>query len=136
MSQHFLSDLDVEAIKATLETYVQAVRNKDWTTVAALYTEGAALMPSNQPKIQGRDAILTWFQAFPPMTDFSLTITKLEGGGDLAYVVGTYSMTIAPEGAPEPIQDIGKFIEIRHKQEDGSWQIAEDMFNSDLPLPA
>ncbi len=82
----------------------------------------------------GREAILPWFQAFPPMTEFNLTITKLEGCCDLAYMVGAYSMTIAPEGAPEPIQDVGKFIEVRQKQDDGSWQIAEDIFNSDLPM--
>jgi hypothetical protein len=39
------------------------------------------------------------------------------------------------EGAPEPIQDIGKFITILQKQQNNSWLIALDIFNSDLPLP-
>jgi uncharacterized protein (TIGR02246 family) len=130
-----LSDEDVAANKASLEAYVQAIRTEDWMAVAALYTEDAVLMPPNQPIVQGREAILTWLGAYPTLTEFNLTITEIDGCGDLAYVVGTVSMTIAPEGAPEPIQDTGKFIEIRRKQEDGSWLIAVDMFNSDLPLP-
>ena len=36
----------------------------------------------------------------------------------------------------QPIQDHGKFIEIRRKQPDGSWLISRDIFNSDLPLPS
>jgi uncharacterized protein (TIGR02246 family) len=130
-----LSDEDVAANKASLDAYVQAIRNEDWTAVAAMYTEDAVLMPPNQPIVQGREAILTWLEAYPTLTEFNLTIMEIDGCGDLAFIVGTVSMTIAPEGAPEPIQDTGKFIEIRRKQEDGSWLIAVDMFNSDLPLP-
>ncbi|MDH5203197.1 MAG: SgcJ/EcaC family oxidoreductase [Nitrospirota bacterium] len=130
-----LSDEDVAAIKASTEAYVQAVKSEDFTAFAALYTEDAVLMPPNQPIVQGREAILTWAEAFPPLTEFSLSAVEIDGRGDLAFVRGTYSMTIALEGAPEPIQDTGKYIEIRRKQEDGSWLIARDIFNSDLPLP-
>ena len=49
---------------------------------------------------------------------------------------GAYSLTIQPEGAPESIRDTGKYIEIRRKQQDGSWLIAIDIWNSDLPLPS
>ena len=52
---------------------------------------------------------------------------------DLAYVLGTYTMTIVPPGAPGPIEDSGKYIEIRRRQPDGSWLISTDIFNSDLP---
>ncbi len=40
-----------------------------------------------------------------------------------------------PEGAAEPVQDRGKYVEIRRKQADGAWLIAVDIFNSDLPIP-
>ena len=130
-----LSDEDVAAIKASIEAYVQGVNSEDWTTVSALYTEDAVLMPPNQPIVQGREAILTWMEAFPTLTEFSLIDVEIDGCGDLAFVSGTLSMMIAPEGVPEPIQDTGKFIEIRRKQVDGSWLIAVDIFNSDLPLP-
>jgi uncharacterized protein (TIGR02246 family) len=114
---------------------MQAVRSEDWAALAALYTEDAVWMPPNQPIIRGRAAIQAWNEASPTYTEFNLTVEEIDGRGDLAYVLGTYSSTIALEGAPEPIQDTGKYIEIRRKQEDGSWLIAVDIFNSDLPLP-
>ncbi|MBN1222422.1 MAG: SgcJ/EcaC family oxidoreductase [Candidatus Aminicenantes bacterium] len=130
-----LSDADVAAINASIEAYNQAVASTDWTAAAALYTEDAVLMLPNQPAIHSREAILTWMKAFPPLTDFNLAAEEIDARGDLAFVRGTLSMTIVPEGAPEPIQDTLKYVEIRRKQEDGSWLIAVDIFNSDMPLP-
>lgn len=130
-----LSDEDVAAIKASTEAYVQAVSSKDWIAVAALYTEDAVFMPPNQTIVQGREAIQTWMEAFPISTEFNLMAVEIDGHGDLAFVRGTLSITMASEGAPEPIKETGKYIEIRRKQQDGSWLIAIDIFNSDLPLP-
>jgi ketosteroid isomerase-like protein len=137
-----LTDEDVAAIKASTEAYVQAMRSKDWAALAALYTEVAALytedavwMPPNQPIIRGRAAIQAWNEAYPPVTEFNLTIEEIDGFGNLAYVRGASSTTMEPEGAPEPIRSTGKYIEIRRKQQDGSWLISIDIFNSALPLP-
>ena len=130
-----LSDEDVAAIKVATEEYIQAVNSDDSAATAALSTEDAVLMPPNQPMVQGRAAIQTWYEAFPTTTEFNLTVEEIKGRGDLAFVRGTYSLTIVPEGAPEPIQDTGKYVEIRRKQPDGSWLIVVDIFNSDLPLP-
>ena len=72
---------------------------------------------------------------YPPITDVNLTIDEIDGNDKLAFVRGTYTMTIEPEGAAEPLQDRGKYVEIRRKQADGAWLIAVDIFNSDLPIP-
>jgi ketosteroid isomerase-like protein len=40
-------------------------------------------------------------------------------------------MTVHPDGAPGPVEDQGKFLEIRRRQPDGSWLLAVDIFNSD-----
>jgi uncharacterized protein (TIGR02246 family) len=127
---------DVAANRAVTDAFVQGARSGDWATVAALYAEDAILMPANQPLIKGREAIQARQEAGPAIEDFSLTVEDVFGRDDIAVVRGKYSMTIAPEGAPKPIKDTGKFIEIRRKQEDGSWLIAIDIFNSDLPFPS
>jgi len=129
-----LSDEDMAAIKATAETFSLAVSSEDFTALAELFTEEAVLMPPNLPRIQGKEAVQAWFEANPPTTEI-LTIEEIVGCGDLAFVCGTYSQTIALEGVPSPVHNIGKYIEIRRKQEDGSWLIARAIFNSDLPLP-
>ena len=43
-------------------------------------------------------------------------------------------MTIEVDGAS--VEDVGKYIEIRRKQADGSWLLDVDMFNSDLEAGA
>ena len=123
------------AIKAATEEYIQAWRSADWVTLAALHTEDAIVMPPNESMVQGRDEIQALNEASPAPIEANLTIVEIDGRGDLAYARGTYSVTVQPEGVPEPIQDTGKYLEIRRKQEDGSWLITIDIWNSDLPLP-
>ena len=130
-----LSEEDVAAIEASFESLAQAVRAGDGAGAAALYTQDAVFMPPNEPAVQGRVAIEAWTGASPPVTEFSLPIAEIDGRGDLAFVRGTLSITIMPEGAPEPIQDTGKYLVILRRQPDGAWLIAVDVFNSDLPLP-
>jgi len=130
-----LSDNDVATITSSIEAYVQTIKSRDFAAVAAFYTEDAVLMPPNHPEVQGRQAIQSWMEGFPPLQDFNLTALEMDGRGDLAFARGELSMTIAPEEAPEPIIDTGKFIEIRRKQADGSWLIAVDIFNSNLSPP-
>lgn len=129
-----LSDADIAGIEATSEAFHQAALANDWAGLAATYTEDAVLMPPNEPPIEGRADIQRWFASFPPVTAFELENIEIDGRGDLAYVRGTFMLTIAPEGM-DPITDTAKFIEIRRKQPDGSWLLSRDVFNSDLGLP-
>ena len=128
-----LSEEDIAAIEATSEAFLKGVRARDWAAVAATYTDDAVLMPPNGPSVEGRANIQTFFESFPPLSEFNLSNVETTGRGDLAYVRGTYKMTIAPEGR-DTFGDSGKYLEIRRKQADGSWLIARDMFSSDLPL--
>jgi len=130
-----LTDEDIAAIKASTESFVQAWESRDFDALMALYTEDAILMPPNAPLVQGRATLRAFNESFPPVKEVNLIIEEIDGRGDLAYVRGIYSMTIEMEGVPEPIQDTGKYIEIRIKQPDGYWLISRDIFNSDLPLP-
>jgi ketosteroid isomerase-like protein len=131
-----LSEADKATIRANDEKFAQAVVAKNWPGLAAMYSTDAAFMPPNESVVQGRAAIQSWMSAFPPVTAFSLTPQQVDGQGNLAYVRGTYMMTVTPPGAPAPVEDHGKYIVIERKQPDGSWLITEDIFNSDVPLPA
>ena len=128
-----LPDKDVAAIRAQTAEFAKGMNAADFASVAALYAETATFMPPNQPLVSGRAAIEAWMKGFPPFKDFLLQIVEVDGRGDIAFCRGTYSMTIAPPGAPAPMKDTGKYIEVRRRQKDGSWKIAADIFNSDLP---
>jgi ketosteroid isomerase-like protein len=71
----------------------------------------------------------------PRRSRIKLNNEKVEGREDLAYVLGTCTMTITPPGALGPVKDSGKFVTVVRRQRDGSWLCAVDMFSSDLPPP-
>ncbi len=128
-----LSDADIAAIEDGSAAFVAATNACDWGGLAALYTEDAWMLPPNGPAIQGPAAIETFFAAYPPFSGFTLNPIEIDGRGDLAFVRGTYSLTLEIEGM-EPTPDTGKYIEIHRRQPDGSWLLATDIFNSDIPL--
>jgi uncharacterized protein (TIGR02246 family) len=130
-----LADADVQALRNDSETWVKAVTASDWAKVASLYTTDATLMPPNEAAVNGRAKIQAWMGAFPKLQDIKVSPQQIDGRGDMAYVSGTYTLTIAAQGPTPAIPDNGKFLEIRRKQPDGKWAIAYDMFSSNMPVP-
>jgi ketosteroid isomerase-like protein len=130
-----LTDEDLAAIADVRQAYADAVLAGDAAAVAALYTEEAVEMPPNLPATEGRAAIQARYEALgEAVTDFTIT-GEAEGQGTLAYDRGTFSATMALEGAPEPYTDEGKYLAVCEKQADGSWLMKVAVWNSDLPLP-
>ena len=128
-----LSDEDIAALRAGSDTWAELVVAGNWAALVETYTEDAIFMPPNEAAIQGRANILAWMEAFPPISEARLTIQEIDGYGDLAYIRGTFAMTLSIAGVE--VLDTGKYIEIHRKQADGSWPMAVDIFNSDLPVP-
>jgi ketosteroid isomerase-like protein len=128
-----LSAADIRQIKELTEGEVTAVLARDWAAFAVQYADEAIVYPPNAPTIRGKAAIRAWIETFPPMTAFTSTIVTMDGRGDLAYVVGTYTMTFTASSGAIPTKDIGKYVEIRRRQSDGRWLLIVDIFNSDLP---
>jgi uncharacterized protein (TIGR02246 family) len=130
-----LSQADIAKINEVTQTFVKATLAKNWAAASALYEDDAVLNPPHEPAVKGRTAIHAWLEKFPPITAFKADNVKVDGREDLAYVLGTYTMTIVPPGAPGPVNNSGKYVEVRRKQSDGRWLVAVDIFNSDLPAP-
>ena len=122
---------DVAAIRRLTDEWKRFMVAADFESLAKCYTEDAVVMPPGHPTVRGRDAIQKWIAGFPRATRFDNEIEQIDGRGDLAYVRGRYSMTLQPQGAPTPVEDAGKYVEIRKRQPDGSWPVANDIFNSD-----
>ncbi len=130
-----ISPSDFAKINEVTSAFAKAILARDWAAVGGQYTEDAVLYAPNMPVAHGRAAVQQSMSTFPPVTEFRLNNTKVDGRDDLAYVTGTYSMTIpVPEGAA-PIHATGNYVEIRRKQADGRWLISVDIYNSDQPLP-
>ncbi len=127
---------DIQAIKAVRKQFTDAFNRGDAAAVAALFTEEAKRLPQNRPMIVGREGIQASFQAGHDagVGDLQATVIELSVSGDMAYVVGKYTLTIQPEEG-EAISVSGKYVWI-FKRENGSWKINVGIFNNSPPLPA
>jgi ketosteroid isomerase-like protein len=131
------TEADQNEIRVTTDQAL-AIANgsKDWGQYAEVYySPDAIVMPPNQGVVQGHEAIIAFFEEFPPFTDLTFTTVEVDGAGDIAYVYGIYSMLVMLPDEEEPVPDNGKYIEIWKRQANGSWKLALDIFNSDVPLP-
>jgi len=129
-----LSEEDIGAIEGIIQQYVQAMLAKDLNAWTDLWTEDAVMMPPNSPALEGREAIIQDLMAGPAPTEFVLDVLDIDGAGDVAYVRGTYSITMTVAGVPEPVRDEGKYLSILMRQPDATWLFSVDTWNSDLPL--
>ena len=121
-----MSRKDVEAAH---NVWLKAFNGGDASGVAQLYTLGGRLMPPGVEILEGRSSIEPFIKEFVQTgAQLSFELVTVHETPDLCAVVGRYVMDIP--GAP---QDRGKFIEVWTRQGDGSWQIAEDIFNSSVP---
>lgn len=122
-------------IEAAEKTWLTAFNSGDAAGVANLYSIDARLMPPNADIVEGRDAIEGFVKEFVA-TGAQLTFSLLEvhESADMCAAVGTFELTIPVPGG-EPMKDLGKYIEVWTREPDGSWVIADDVFNSNLPAP-
>ena len=122
---------DVAAIRRLTDEWKRFMLAGDFESLAKCYTEDTIVMPPGHLEVHGREAFRKWIAQFPRVTRFENEIQHIDGRGDLAHVRGRYSMTLQPQGAPGPVEDVGKYLEVRRRQPDGSWLLALDIFNSD-----
>lgn len=129
---------DETAIRALDAQWAKTVAARDLEGTVAYYADDASLLPPNAPIVTGKQALrAAWKDFLVPDLSLSWEPTKVEvsRSGDLAYLVGTYQLTMkGPQG--KPATDKGKLVEVWKKQADGNWKVVADIFNSDLPLPA
>lgn len=121
-----------DAIAATNETFMAAVKQGDTAALAALYTENGQLLPPNSDFVTGKEAIQAVWQAFLDMGIKAATLesVEVEDHGDTAIEVGTYTL----HGDEGQQVDKGKYIVI-WKQEEGQWKLHRDIFNTSMPAP-
>jgi len=125
---------DEQAIRGQVEHWLELVKAKDATAIAALYTEDGAVMPPNGPIGMGPEAIQQAWAGMLATPGFDLTFVPeqivVSASGDMALDRGTYTLMVAPDGTS--MTDTGKYVVVWRKVDD-EWKAAADIFNSDLP---
>jgi len=118
------------AIRANAEAFDSAMRAGNTDAFMALYADDAVLLPPNSPAMPGRDAIRQFWSGLLAMgkTDVNLMVDDVYTSGDLAIERGRFELTT-------PFKDSGKYIVV-WRNRGGTWQIIDDIFNSNLAPPA
>jgi ketosteroid isomerase-like protein len=109
---------------------VELLAKKDSVGFGNSYTEDAKFMGYNQPSTEGRKAIQTiWAQNMnADATNITLTTVEVWGNKTTLTEEGMFDFK-SKEGVT---LDKGKYIVV-WVNDNGTWKIHRDIFNSDLP---
>jgi ketosteroid isomerase-like protein len=124
--------------------------NADWPrltaagradSIAQFYHQSAVLLPPNMAPVHGRDSIRAFFGVINTMSSpppvLNLRTESVWASGPMAVEQGRWHFAW-PAGAKRPpgapAADSGKYL-VRWVNENGRWLMAQDIWNSDLPLP-
>jgi uncharacterized protein (TIGR02246 family) len=121
-------------IQAREREFVEAFNRGDASGVAGLFTEDGRVLPPNADAVQGRANIEAFFKEDQARASLSLRLLTVHECAGLCVAVGLSEVERHPDGA-SPDKDRGKFVEVWTRQSDGSWLLAEDIFNSNLRTP-
>ena len=127
---------DESAVRDQDAQWSKAAVANDLEGTVSYYSDDASMLPPNAPIATGKQAIrAVWASLLNPDVTVSWEVTKAEvaRSGELAYVMGVYSIT-AKNPKAKSQEDHGKLVEVWKKQADGKWKTVADIFNSDLPV--
>ena len=126
------------SVEAQLEEitvkWVEAFKQRDFVTIEGFYAPDGFLLPPNSPAIQGRQAIGEMWKSWGDLPNVEITFGAVRGeassSGDMAYEYGTYIFAFDTDSGR--VTDKGKYVTV-WKRIGGVWQVAADMFSSNLP---
>ncbi|SNS44793.1 YybH family protein [Tropicimonas sediminicola] len=121
---------DEAAIKGLWQTYSTARVDADAETWLSLWDAEGIQMPPGIPA-RGFDVLQESVpKAFVPgaVTAMEIDPIDIEIAGDWAFSRGVYSSTRMRDGQEMELD--GKFLTILKRQDDGTWKIYRDCFNS------
>jgi uncharacterized protein (TIGR02246 family) len=134
---------DVAGLKKTVDDFssasIEAMTTNNTEKVIMYYTDDATQLPNNGPAVKGRENIKAEMEKMMSMgmkmKDVSFTSVEVNAAGDFGYEIGNYSMTMemAPMGE---MKDDGKYVTLFKKQQDGSWKVYAEIWNTNTPIPA
>jgi uncharacterized protein (TIGR02246 family) len=125
---------DVAKVQEVWDEYAAAVNAGDFERWIALWIDDGLRLPP--PVLGSRQVGKEEIQAaMQPMFDSSdqtaiINVEDVQILGDRAYSQGTFDITVTPKEGGDTLVLGGSFLTILEKQDDGSWKIAIDCFNS------
>ena len=121
------TEADIVSIRQAADDFLAAYNAADLEGVCSLLTEGALLMPPNEPAIAGLDLVRSridsFFSGFSFMMRFNACQTEVIG--DIAFERGAYTAFALLKGETgDPRGGYGEYLLLFERQKDRSWRIA------------
>ena len=119
------------AIEEANTKFSKAFERGDSKALASMYTSDAIAFPPDSEMVRGNEAIGEFWKTTRNSGVTSATLTTLDVGrsGDIAYEVGTVSLTIQPEGKPTTTA-AAKYVVVWKRHAGGSWKLHRDIWNN------
>ena len=132
---------DLQADKAALAKadsgWSAATGAKDSAAFSSFLMDDVVGMAPNAPVQNGNIAFTKLMQGFFSIPGFYVkwqpTKVEIAKSGEVGYTYGAYSLEFN-NSTGNKITDKGKYATVWKKQTDGSWKVAVDAFNSDMPV--
>ena len=120
------------AIEASGKALADGINAKDAAAAAACYSEDGSILAPETERVNGRDAIQTFWQNFidAGLSNVSLTAVEVEEYGNAATEVGIAKGAVPSEGGGQT-NFVGKYIVLWRKGPDGNWYMHRDIWNFD-----
>jgi len=125
-----LSESDMSAVMEATTRYGTSIVNKDIDNLRSLMAPTIVFMPPGEQSLQGIDAAIQFIETRPPR-DGNISPEQINGSGNQAFVRGTYDLNFLINDTTR-ISDNGKYIEVWEKQDDGSWKVVVEIWNSSI----
>ena len=125
-----LSAEDRDALQAYTDEFVSQCLDRDWDPLVERLTDDIVFMPSDEPAVIGKAAVADFMEAYPIMTQFSLSIESADGRADLATIRYSFDMTVETEDGETRM--VGKWL-AAYRKEGGRWRMATECWNLDAP---
>ena len=131
-------EADITAINEIWTQYAATLTAGDLDLWISLWTDDGIRMAPDAPAVIGKEQIR---EAMKPVFDqmtLDVTITSIEDAkvyGDLGLTRCNATLDMTPKAGGETIHAMGdgKALTLYERQPDGSWKIAIDCFNSNVP---
>ena len=125
------TEADMQAIAAVRDLEVAAFTSGGDLSYLA---PDAVLMPPTVPRVTGSEAIEAWAAEFASQVTIDVldyTDSDIVIAGDWAIERYAAAVTVTPAAGGDPATDTIKGIHIYKRQADGSWKMAQDIWNED-----